>query len=760
MALFKRNIWLLFIVLLVIGALLLGYASLARWRGISDDYLERQHNIVRLLSNATHALLVTQEMMLDILGHQLIRDESYRSSLKTKPLLDGLLALNPSIVGFGLATPEGQLRFVSSNLDLEKLPNLREAQVSRESFDYALSTDKMVLGRTYFMPALDEWVIPIRKAIRDEQGRPVALMTAGLRVSGATRLFKDDLHFGPFHSILIIRSFDDYEQFHSAQQSDLQALYNKPVPPEMMLSAIAALEEATSLSLAAIKASEASYDMRSANRDGEVSQMVLKYDNRFELWSVSAVTLTQLHAEFRVVFSNYLLMYLMVSGVLFAFCRFIATAEERRRQDLVHQATHDPLTGLPNRTFLQRHYRDWIHPGASPFSLLYVDMDHFKSVNDSFGHQFGDAVLCELSGRIRHWAGDDGVIVRQGGDEFLVLTPLTDTTRLLVYAQDIISALSEPCRVGQFSIQLGASIGIAKYPEHGETLDMMLRAADIAMFESKRLKHSIHLFSDTMQEGYLNRLVIERHLRTALENDELFMVYQPQIDADGRFFGVESLLRWRNPELGMVPPDHFIPVAEASGLMPALGHFVLTRTLSEMRELQVQLARNWQVSINISVRQFMQTFFLDDLKRIIEESGIERANVTLEITESLFIEDIDYILGILHSVHHMGVRISMDDFGTGYSSLSMLRRLPIDELKIDKSFVDTILNDAAARKMIQNIIAIGKNLDMSVLAEGVETVEQEAMLKSFDCDCFQGYYYSRPLATQELHDLLTKWLST
>ena len=743
--------------LMAIGLALMILAATVQWHEIHAHYLERQHSLVRLISNASHSLFVTQEMMLDILGAELIQDRSFGLQVKSKRILDDLLILNPSIVAFGLATPSGELTFVSSNLNRPGLPNLKEQPVSSDSFRRALGSTNMVLGRTYYLEVIKEWVIPIRKAIRNADGDVVSVMTAGLRVSGASRLFTDALHFGPYHSILIIRDVDLYQQFHSGGDADLEKIYSQPLPAPLMEGIEAALAARYNLSLPEIMASGEVYDIEVQNGRGHRVMAVVKYDGRYMLWTVSQVEHWQLELEFLQVLGIYVLIFLLIGGVIFLLMRTIARAEERRRQELIAQATHDPLTGLPNRTYLQQRIREWIHGEAPPFSLFFIDMDHFKSVNDSFGHQFGDAVLRELAGRLRRLGDERSLIVRQASDEFLMLSDRVETPYLLAYAQHLTETLSTPCTVDNVSVTLGVSIGIARYPEHGTDLDMLLRAADIAMYESKRLKHSFHLFSSAMQEGYLNRLDLERHLRTALAGHEFVVVYQPQVDAQGGFVGVESLLRWNSPELGPVVPASFIPVAEASGMMPALGEFVLTRTLTEMRQLQERLGRTWRVSLNISVRQFMQINFLEELKRIIDDAGISGSLVTLEITESLFIEDVDYILHILDSVHRLGVRISMDDFGTGYSSLSMLRILPIDELKIDKGFIDTILNDQAARKMIRNIISIGKNLEMSVLAEGVETVDQEHMLKSYGCDLFQGFLYARPMVAAELEERVRNW---
>jgi len=294
---------------------------------------------------------------------------------------------------------------------------------------------------------------------------------------------------------------------------------------------------------------------------------------------------------------------------------------------------------------------------------------------------------------------------------------------------------------------VGASIGISKYPDHGNSLDILLRAADIAMYESKKIQNHAQIFQDSLQDEYLKHVKIEHELRKAIEHHELFVVYQPQIDHTGSIHGVEALARWESATLGIVPPDQFIPVAEASGQMVKIGYFILSRTL---QEIQTTLGITFQTSINISVRQFMEADFLEQFLNAIHDIGMNKDLITIEITENLFIEDVDYILPLLHKIQQCGIQISMDDFGTGYSSLNMLRKLPIDELKIDKSFIDTIVEDKTAQKMVQNIIAIGKNFNMSVLAEGVETNEQIALLTSFGCDKFQGYYFAKPLPKDDL----------
>lgn len=749
MAIIQKNIWMIFYILLAGAFIFLGIVSYTKWNRIHEDYTTNQANLLKLVSNATHSLFLSQEMTLNILGNQILQDNDPR-------IMDDLLALNPSVVAFGFADTEGNYQHVSSNFNKTKLPNLREHAITKESFDYTLSQEKMVLGRTYFIAASGNWGIPIRKSVHNPEGKVIGVMTAGLAIEGAFKIFTENLTLGDYNKVMLIRDRDQFVQFQSSNAETPKELYEAPLPNDFFNALLGRLVQKYQISIEEMKQKPEIYELEMPNAMGKHVQISLKYDPRYELWILSEIDHAKITDDFIENFIIYVLIFITLHVILFLLFKMIANAEAIRRKDLIFQATHDALTHLPNRSYLQQTIQQWLYDGARPFSLCYLDMDHFKNVNDSFGHQFGDLVLIEFAKRITRLVQKESIVIRQGGDEFIILSYMTDNEELLFHAQNIINEISKPYHVKQFNFVVGASIGIAKFPEHGTTLDMLLRASDIAMYEAKKYKNSVHLFNPSLQEGYLNRVNVEQALRKALDKHELFMVYHPQIDKNGTIYGVEALVRWHSEELGIVPPDQFIPIAEASGLMPILGHFITHTTLNEMKKLQSELGISFQTSLNISVKQFMQTNFLEHLMKEIHHAGLERVSLCLEITESLFIEDIDYILPILKQVHDMGLSISMDDFGTGYSSLSILRKLPIDELKIDKSFVDTILNDITAAKMVQNIIAIGKNLDMRILAEGVETKEQEALLKRLGCDRFQGYLYTRPLAYKALKEFFEK----
>jgi len=746
LAALQKNIWTIFYILLASALLFLGIVSYIQLNSIHQKYEIDQINLVKLVSNATDSLFLTQEMMLNLLGNQIVKE-------KDPSILDDLRALNPSVVSFGFTDSEGTYLYASSNFDKSKRPNLRAEAVTRDSFDYTLTQKKMVLGRTYFIAGSGRWGIPIRKTAFDSSGQAIGVMTAGIGIEGAFKIYTENLSLGDYNTVTLIRDRDHFVQFQSSNHEIAKNLYEAPLPNSFLQTMFNDISHKYTISLEEMKQKGEIYAVETSSIDGKRIQIALKYDPRYELWILSEVNHSQIMYDFVQNLIIYALVFIVLHAILFLLFRMIANAENKRREDLMFQATHDTLTQLPNRNYLQQCIPDWIYEDAPPFYLHYLDMDHFKNVNDSFGHHFGDLVLIEFSKRLLRLVHKESVVIRQGGDEFIILNhTLMDDETLLSHSQAIMNEILKPYQINQFNFVIGASVGIAKYPEHGTTLDMLLRASDIAMYEAKKQRNSVRLFLPFMQEGYLNRVNVEQALHNALTKNELYMVYQPQVDNHGVMYGVEALIRWQSEELGLVPPDRFIPIAEASGLMPQLGHFIISTTLKEMKALQVELGASFQTSVNISIKQFMEVHFLEKLIKEINRSKLAHISLCLEITESLFIEDIDYVLPLLQKIRGMGLHISMDDFGTGYSSLSILRKLPIDELKIDKSFVDTILNDMTAEKMIQNIITIGKNFDLYILAEGVETKEQEAVLKSLGCDRFQGYLYAKPLRYDALKE--------
>jgi len=751
MAIVKKNIWLIFYIFLFISIVFFMTVSYFKWLNTYDEHKSAQENHVNLIATSTHALFATHELLLDIMGRRFIEDETYKNNIPATKALDKLLKLNPAIFAFGFAAADGQLLHLTSHSDASKLPNLKDHPQSKDSFLETLESNHMVIGRTYFFNPLQEWVIPIRRAIRDDNNTVLAVMTGGLRLQDAFEPLLKSLNDAQLHVLSIVRDSDGYPQYQSNYNSN-KTIYTEPSSRFLIQKYEELIYKTSSISPQTLREKELIVSFLSPSHNQEKILISLKYDYTYRLWTIIETRYSVILEAFFESFLLYLSIFITTCLAFLFLIRIVVKAEKKREAELLFQATHDTLTHLPNRLFLQQNIHQWLKANK-PFSILYIDVDDFKNINDSFGHVIGDSLLIELARRIKAYFithAANPFIIRYGGDEFVVFLHVTEPNELRQTLDTLHTLLNKEYIINEMRLLASVSMGVAKFPEHGKELDTLLRAADIAMFASKKTKNSIHIFEATMEEAYLNNVYIEQELRKALQNKELSMVYQPQVDKDGRFYGVESLVRWNNPKLGNVPPDKFIPIAEATGQMPSLGRFIVETSLEEMRSIHTTLGTCFHTSINISIKQFLDVSFLEHLLHTIEQTSICRVAITLEVTENLFIEDVDYILPLLNEIRALDIEISMDDFGTGYSSLSILRKLPINELKIDKSFVDELSHDETAQTMVQNIIAIGKNLGMHILAEGVETLEQKEILTHLGCDRFQGYYFSKPLTKEDL----------
>ncbi|MET2956200.1 EAL domain-containing protein [Vibrio harveyi] len=744
----KKNIWTLYLTLFTISVGLFSLFGHYHYQSILDKYKDKQLLQLELFASSVQSLFKGQETLLEVVGHQLIEQNDFTrtASLQMRPLLDELMDIHPAIAAFGLTNPQGDYLAISSNLDLQKLRNLKQDPQTRGTFEAALQSDHMVVGRTYFMPALDSLVIPIRKAIRDKNGKVLAVMTAGFNMNSSL-VFRSDVHANEHNRVSLNRE-DGYLTFTSAEQANLNS-YSHPADGHTKAIVFEQIENKYGWSRDTVRTLASAVNI--VADDPRINQLVtLKYLPDYKLWASSSTDLRYIQSGFFDQFALYSLVFLFIQGGFYALVRSIANNELGTRRKLLYQAHHDHLTLLPNREYLRAHIGHWVNGSATPFSLMFIDIDNFKSVNDTHGHEFGDEVLKLIAQRLKTFGCDGRLIVREASDEFILLVNQTDEGTVRALAKELINYLSEPYLVQENQFLLSCSVGIALYPSHGQNLDALLRSADIAMYQAKKERNAYSIFDQQMQAKHLHKMKMEQRLRLAIERQNLFLVYQPQLNVNGKIYGVEALVRWQDEELGFVPPNEFIPVAESSGLMVRLGELIIEKSLIDMARLTKMAAQPIQMSINISVKQFIQINFIDDLVALIDKYKVDQHRITLEITENLFIEDLDKFAPICERLHALGFKISLDDFGTGYSSLSMLRALPIDEVKIDKSFIDNIEDDEKALNMVQNIIAIGKNFGMKVLAEGVETRQQRDQLAACGCDLIQGYFYSKPLPFKQL----------
>jgi diguanylate cyclase (GGDEF)-like protein/PAS domain S-box-containing protein len=433
------------------------------------------------------------------------------------------------------------------------------------------------------------------------------------------------------------------------------------------------------------------------------------------------------------------------------------TERKRAEEYIYHVAHHDPLTGLPTRTLLRDRLEmsiDRARRSQDNLAVMMVDLDNFKRVNDSLGHQAGDTVLCEISKRLKACVRKSDTVGRMGGDEFVVLLPdLRSDKDAEEIGRKLLTAVAQPIRIGKHEIIVTASIGISLFPGC-EDVETLFKNADFAMY---RVKNSGRNGSQVYIPGIgmqgLQQLQMESALRNALEAQEFEILYQPQISfADGRILGVESLLRWNSAEFGLVGPNTFIPLAEETGLIVSIGEWVLLQSCKEIAALQQQLGVEFSVAVNISPRQFQQKDFPATVERALNTSGLKPQQLELEITENLLMVDSEESLEIMQRVRKLGVRFAIDDFGTGFSNMGYITRFAVDRIKIDRSFISRCDVDENSHAVTAAIIALAHSLQIEVIAEGVESEQHVQRLRQMSCDQAQGYFYSRPLKLADMQN--------
>lgn len=583
-------------------------------------------------------------------------------------------------------------------------------------------------------------------------GEVQAVVVANLRLGNGNTLFDSALHDGADDSIMLFREVDGYTQFLSeegvgpAEYTEIQTPLDERAENRRMFEAY------LGLTVEEIKQSKEPVVIRTS-RSGESLITAARFNPRYELWTVSETGFVPVHQEFSASLVRYLGLYVLVSLVLWKWFRVIDQSEQKRRHELFYLSRHDDLTGLLNRTGLLDRLKTLVK-AQKPFTLIVINIDNFKGINDRFGLPIGDKALIAFGRRLAELVERRDDLARLGGDEFAIVTPNVNLKAVEKACAGIKAALAKSIEVQRFQLQITASMGVATFPEHGDSVSLIIRSAHLAQYEAKDSRDSVSVYRDEMEMAYLRRLSVEQRLRQGLEAGSLFMVYQPQVDESANIVGLEALVRWQDEELGFVSPAEFVEVAEQTGLMFQLGQFVLDTSVREYRRLRAGIGHPLDLAINISVIQFRQPGFVEAVMKTIQANEVPPQALVLEITETLFINDIEPVLNTIRKLQELGIRISMDDFGTGYSSLSLLRRLHLDELKIDKSFVDNILDDSKAYSMIESIIAIAGSHKMALVAEGVEDKAQGEALIAMGCRRLQGYYFYRPIRMDELREHL------
>ena len=732
---------------LLLIALLLGvyvtYAWLLWQEALKDTEQELSYTN-SLLAQATRSVLTQQESSLRLLGHRLVEAGALEDPEAGRATIDAMPRMDPVMAGWGLARTDGQLVLISAVPAGTPLPNLRQRDRDQPSFDRALISPSIQLGRPYYMIQLARWVIPIRVAIRDLEGEPLAVMTAGYPITGEGSAWAGlDLPTGM--QTYVVRQ-DGFAQYASDIRGDMGYFYQVPFEPRLMM----ALRQASSDMLP--------YQANDGRKVYAHQALLPEYD-----------LLTIAVADQQRVFGYWLnhlripalllAAFLVLGSTIYVYLRRSQASHEER---LIHQASHDALTGLPNRVLILDRLNHAIQAArysGRALAVLFVDLDHFKNINDHYGHELGDEVLRQVARRLGQSLPPPATLGRQGGDEFICILPGLDGPEAAGHtAAILLQALHPAFEIDQRRCNILGSIGIAMLEDEEDTALELLRKADAAMYKCKAEgRGSYAFYSEDLNARIQRRAEIEDALRDGLTRHELSVVYQPQVDCSRNCItGVEALVRWQSAVLGPVSPVEFVPVAEETGLISIIDDFVLRHACLEIKQLGDELGLPLTLSVNLSASEVLNDMMPARIRAIVRETGFQPEALTLEITETSLVSHFDRAAAHLEQLRAWGFGISLDDFGTGYSSLSLLHRLPATEIKVDRAFVKDVLQDPFDADLVRGIIGMGKGLGVRVVAEGVETDQHYAFIRDTSCDHAQGYYLGHPMPGDALRRAISE----
>ena len=705
------------------------------WQEVKREFNQDLQHTNRLFQQTTETILIHHESMLRVLGRRLLEVNADRYPERGHRLVDDLLELNPSMAGFGLALPDGQLVLVSGIAKGESLPNLLQQETSASGFNATLNSQGMVVGQTYYMPLLERWLVPTRISIRDEDNIIRFVMTAGIDIDSPATLW-NAIEPGEDMRLTLIRDDGHVQLLIPSPFIEREAIYQQKTASHFVNPA-----------------------------PGEIVKDPLKKDTlavsapltSYGLTSFSSYPKSRLYTEFgySMIWPGLFLLAALIGS--WGLYRYVLRHQEAYEKHLIYQAHHDALTHLPNRFLLRDRLSQDLERARRDNTLvaiIYLDLDQFKRVNDSYGHDMGDNLLKACALRLKKVLREGDTFGRLGGDEFLLILPdLKEEADAQILAARMMEEFIEPFDCAGRKLFSTASMGISLFPHDGNKAELLLQNADTAMYKAKdEGRNSFCFFQPSLNQATARRVAVETELRQALNRGELTLHYQPKASLESDVWeGAEALLRWYNPALGKVSPIEFIPIAEETGLIDDIGWFVIKEALKTLKAALVYVP-TFCMSVNVSVRQLQNHTFIKQLLSLIDESGIQTELIELEVTESILVEGYEQ----LELLRNAGLRLAVDDFGTGFSSLSYLKHLPVTTLKIDREFIIDLETDPADVAVTAAIITLASELQLVTVAEGVETSQQREILRQQKCTQMQGYLLSKPLPVAALLEHLSK----
>ena len=731
---------------LLVGTAALFSYGLYSWQREERDAQDNLLTLSRFLASASQAFFDELGNGLAPLGELLDQPALRENPESLRTYLLTFQHRHPQVRAVVVFAPDGEMLLNTAVPPGKQLPDFRlDPPYIKQLLQDMASPLPYTVGPPEMGKAIKVWRFSVRHVVRGRDGKPNLLVLAAIPLEKeGTFLHQLPVPSGSFIGLLRPNGYQQ-ARFPLA---DANATYGKilPGPTARMISENPAVTEGY------FPASSA-WVTGDTQRIGAFSRLT-----DMDLYAyVSAPASTIVDRWWRHN-APILISFLVFFGLFVVIAYRVTRRERMHSNELLEQAQRDALTGLPNRGCLNSVLEANIaasSAGTTPFSILFIDLDRFKGINDTLGHAVGDALLIKVAKRIQPLLRREDVLGRFGGDEFLLILPGSDEPSAILTTRRVLDAFSIPFEINGRALRITPSIGIALYPKHGDDIETLLKHADTAMYESKRLgRNAYTVYADQMGLRVRERLEMEHELRDALQNEAFQLVYQPIVSMrSGKIVAVEALVRWVMPDGRLRSPIEFIQVAEDSGLIIPLGQWVLRTACIQMTRW-VSSGLDFRVAVNLSTHQFQDPHLKENVMTTLNETGLEAARLELEVTESAAMLNPEDSINILGELSALGIRIAIDDFGTGYSSLGYLKRIPADTIKIDKTFVDGLGHPQDAT-IVRAVIALARALEKDTVAEGIETEAQYDVIQAMGCDTAQGYWISRPIDAAAMTHLLS-----